>query len=168
MTMKTIHVDEGVYAHLLNNTLFIGEDASSILRRMLGLSGAKVSGAGKQAQEDSGPTTSSRPQQSAAFRGRNRGNATENFLQTLAELAAENRDRFHDVLQIRGRRRLYFTRSRETLEASGRSVKPVQIPGTGFWVVTNNDTPKKKRILKDVLEVLEVPRIDHAAWMGRI
>ena len=34
------------------------------------------------------------------------------------------------------------------------SITPKQIPKAPYWVVTNNDTPKKKRMLEDVLRIL--------------
>lgn len=61
---------------------------------------------------------------------------------------------FKTVLGIRGRQRKYFGKSAQELEESGKSVKPQQIPDSSYWVVSNNDTPKKRQILGDVLGVL--------------
>lgn len=55
----------------------------------------------------------------------------------------------------RGRIRKYFARSREDLEKSGHSVNAKEIPESNWWVVTNNDTRRKKDILRDVLLMLD-------------
>jgi negative modulator of initiation of replication len=54
----------------------------------------------------------------------------------------------------RGRIRKYFARSREDLEKSGHSVNAKEIPESTWWVVTNNDTKRKKDILRTVLVTL--------------
>lgn len=168
--MKTIQIDDAVYVHLLNNTSAIGEDASSILRRLLGLSGPReiLPRRTKQVPIGLGPVSPSLSAQEAVSRIRRRGTAAHDFLHALSELATNYGERFHLVLNVRGRRRLYFAQTQEALEASGRSVDPAQIPGTEFWVVTNNDTPKKRSILSEVLAKLDVPAAEQAQWMNRL
>lgn len=76
------------------------------------------------------------------------------FLFILSYLYKRNPDDFKKVLALSGRRRKYFSGSSQELEASGSSVFPKQIPNAPYWVVTNNDTPKKRRMLEDVLRIL--------------
>jgi len=58
------------------------------------------------------------------------------------------------VLNIRGRDRLYFATSEQALLQSGKSTNPKEIPGSGFWVITNSNTTKKKSMLTRVAETL--------------
>ncbi len=48
---------------------------------------------------------------------------------------------------MKGRERDYFAESSQELEAHGSSIKPKEIPDSSFWVVTNNNTPRKKLII---------------------
>ncbi len=57
-------------------------------------------------------------------------------------------------MTIRGRDRQYFARSEEALLTSGNSTNPKAIPSSPFWVVTNNNTTKKKSMLTQVAQKL--------------
>lgn len=145
--MKTIEIEDDVYNFLLRNTNQIGESASQILRRLLGI----------QKQEDmkveESNTELSECINSTAFKARSK--AIDKFLYILSFLYDRNPGKFKKVLELSGNCRKYFALSRKELEESGRSVYPRQIPNTTFWVITNNDTPKKKRMLVDVLRLLD-------------
>ena len=52
---------------------------------------------------------------------------------------------------VRGRRRIYFARTPEVIEQTGSSTKPQPIPGTPWYVATNNSTSRKQRILGKVM-----------------
>jgi negative regulator of replication initiation len=80
--------------------------------------------------------------------------AVGKFLFALSWLSKKHGDNFRKVFDIQGRKRRYFAESREAIEESGSSVTPQQIPDTTFWVATNNSTPKKQRMLADVMGVL--------------
>jgi negative modulator of initiation of replication len=69
-------------------------------------------------------------------------------------LHRQHPDTFARVERVRGRKRLYFAKDEQTLANSGVSVNPQRIPGTDYWVATNNDTDKKKEILAQVLRTL--------------
>jgi negative modulator of initiation of replication len=77
------------------------------------------------------------------------------FLATLSWLYAAHKDDFQAVERIRGRGRLYFAKSAEALEQSGRSVNPKQIPGSPYWVITTTSTDLKQEILFEVMKVLK-------------
>jgi negative modulator of initiation of replication len=76
------------------------------------------------------------------------------FLYILSCVHKRYPEQFKKVLAISGRRRKYFAVSSEELEESGNSVFPKQIPHSPFWVITNNDTPKKRRMIRDVLKLV--------------
>ncbi|MBR9727901.1 replication initiation negative regulator SeqA [Shewanella intestini] len=70
------------------------------------------------------------------------------LLQNLAEFAGNN---FEQVLQVQGKGRLYFARSKQELLDASKTANPKQIENVQFWVTTNNNTAKKQNILKEVL-----------------
>ena len=157
--MKTIEIENDVYEFLLQHTTRIGESASEILRRLLGIRGQR-GGIGSGGAAGSQSPTSVKSNQTeisdclndSAFMAQK--DVIGKFLFILSYLYKRSPDDFKKVLALSGRRRKYFAGSRQELEDSGSSVFPKQIPKAPYWVVTNNDTPKKKRMLEDVLRIL--------------
>ena len=149
--MKTIEVENDVYEYLLKNASEIGESASKILKRLLGISGKPIKCGGP----DSIPMELSEFLNGTAFKAQ--PDVIGKFLYLLSYIYQRDRERFEKkVLPIRfGKRRKYFAESKREIEQSGRSTYPQQIPNSPVWVVTNNDTPKKRRMLQDVLKILE-------------
>ncbi|MFT5790315.1 MAG: negative modulator of initiation of replication, partial [Shewanella sp.] len=163
-------VDEELYRHIASKTEQIGESASDILRRILGLRVDAVA----QAQ----PETISHPslesddtvvevvnepsvvesnatadfidlidaEQLAAQKG-----AVGRFLFILDTVYQTSNSQFEQVLQIQGRDRLYFATSKDALLKASKSANPKEIGNSGFWVTTNNNTAKKRTILSEVL-----------------
>ena len=80
--------------------------------------------------------------------------AVEKFLSLLSFLHRENRAQFAFVERFNGRSRKYFAQSKADVEQSGKSVNPKNIPGSGYWVVTNNSTHAKCELLLQVMRVL--------------
>jgi negative modulator of initiation of replication len=76
------------------------------------------------------------------------------FLVVLSWLHDRHTKDFVRVENIQGRGRLYFARDAETLNSSGRSVNPKQIPGTSYWVITTTPTDLKQEILERVMKLL--------------
>ena len=163
--MKTIEVDDGLYEYLRRNTVRIGETASDILRRLLHLTGPGENGGeasrrvrrGSKNHDTGGgvdqiPTELSKCLNSPGFLAQ--PDVIGKFLFILGYLHTRDPDKFKDVLEISGRKRKYFALTSAELEQSGKSVNPQRIPESQYWVVTNNDTSKKRRILADVLRVL--------------
>jgi len=61
---------------------------------------------------------------------------------------------FDKVLSIRGRNRCYFAKSEQAIANSGKSTQPRDIPGTGYWVMTNSPTSQKREMLEQALSLL--------------
>ena len=78
----------------------------------------------------------------------------EQFLAILSALHGAHSAEFAKVLDVKGRNRLYFAKSKEELLKSGSSTNPKQVPGSQYWVVTNNNTAKKVSMLTQVANVL--------------
>ena len=147
--MRTIEIDDDVYLHIAQNTHEIGEPASKILRRLLGLSRAMpaplqgIVGAGHElAAAISDPKFL---MQTAAV---------DRFLYFLGVAFIQKRTDFEKVLMIQGRDRKYFAKSKEEVEKSGNSTQPRNVPGTPYWVMTNSPTIQKRQMLRDALKLL--------------
>lgn len=80
--------------------------------------------------------------------------AVGRFLYVLSALEAEHKETFTGVVKIKGRDRLYFADNQEALVESGSSTNPKRIGETSFWVITNNNTSRKKWMLSEVAKML--------------
>ena len=78
-------------------------------------------------------------------------NVTDKFLFILSWAYSRRTEQFAGVSSVKGNHRIYFSQSPEEIEDSGTNTNPKQIPGTPYWVMTNNSTDKKKEILMKVL-----------------
>ncbi|WP_445768911.1 replication initiation negative regulator SeqA [Rheinheimera sp.] len=149
--MKTIEIDDELYQYIAGQTQRIGESASDILRRLLlGDSAAEVQPE-VATVADAGVTAVS----SNIFDLINRQDlqaeqsVVGRFLFILSTLARAHKKQFANVLEIKGRNRLYFGHSAEQLSEAGSSTNPKLIPNTDFWVITNSNTTRKKMMLTE-------------------
>ena len=172
--MKNIEIDDDLYLHIVANTQSIGENASSILRRLLKLDEKNSLNESSEQSAQVAPlpdnnaadietnlnavkessnieALDSRSESVFNFINKEelamqRG-AVGRFLLILAALYRAHPKRFSVVTEICGRDRLYFANSEAELAASGSSTKPKQIPESPFWVLTNSNTTRKKMML---------------------
>ncbi len=160
--MPTIEIDDVVYEYLLRKTVRIGESASEILRRLLEVPGPGTNGRGSReiSHPPMGPSGEllGPPAEVSDLlsdpRFQAERDAVGKFLFILAYLYRRDSKGFENVLNLSGRRRRYFGRSSEDLAKYGRSVFPKRIPDSPYWVVTNNDTAKKRQVLADAMRLL--------------
>ena len=185
--MKYIEVDEELYRHIASKTEHIGESASDILRRILGLPVDSIA--------QSEPETISHPSletnQSivepiveakvvnepvsadfielidAELLASQKG-AVGRFLFILDTVYQTSQNRFEQVLQIQGRDRLYFATSKDALLKASKSANPKEIGASGFWVTTNNNTAKKRTILSEVLTQFGTDETQVAAIVEKV
>ncbi|SNY42257.1 negative regulator of replication initiation SeqA [Arsukibacterium tuosuense] len=158
--MKTIEIDDDLYHYIAAQTRQIGESASDILRRLLlgeqqasqtsvdsSKPEAAVTAPAKELKDSNNPGTIfdlvSRQDLQAE------SSVVGRFLYLLSVLARVHKKQFNKVLDIKGRNRLYFATSAEALSEAGSSTNPKQIPNTGFWVITNSNTTRKKMMLTE-------------------
>jgi negative modulator of initiation of replication len=145
--MKTILVEDDLYSYLVSHTQEIGESATSILRRLLGL-------------QSTAAASKTRGDLVKVFDFLDRWdqfrhvNKARKFLQILSWAYQKHPNDFDRVLAIEGNRRKYFARDQRTLLESGSSTNPRPIPNSPFWVITNNSTAKKAEILSEVMRLL--------------
>ncbi|ASJ96840.1 replication initiation negative regulator SeqA [Shewanella marisflavi] len=160
--MKYIEIDEELYRHIASKTERIGESASEILRRLLGLDVETVAmeAPSQISQPGLDKEVATQSQQVAALDADSlldkaalaqQKGAVGRFLFTLEAIYKATPNQFDQVLQIQGRDRLYFATSKESLLKASKSANPKEIGNSGFWVTTNNNTAKKRTILSEVL-----------------
>ena len=171
--MKNIEIDEELYQFIASNTQFIGESASSILRRLLIVDDESPSSTFSNKQLLEKTIKQGNPEDSdidakiavkdineTVFNYVNKEelamqrSAVGRFLLILAALYRGHASQFSVVIEISGRDRLYFANSEKELAASGSSTKPRQIPDSPFWVMTNSNTTRKKMMLTKVAHAL--------------
>lgn len=151
---RTIELDDDVYQFLQRNVRDFGETVSAVVRRLHRLPEPKNGlGAARQSSRPAG-TRQSPLTRLLTSRSFSRRSATDKFLQILSIVHKDDPTKFTRVLEISGRRRKYFGRSREEIEKSGKSTHPQLIPASRYWAMTNADTRQKCDLLRRVLEDL--------------
>ncbi|MCW8090657.1 replication initiation negative regulator SeqA [Alteromonas sp. ASW11-130] len=171
--MKTIDIDDDLYAFIAGQTKHIGESASDILRRLL----MPETPPPVRNETPPKPVQKTEPEQKVGSMVPDEARVSsvgsddilekisetelaqftkrvDQFLFVLAQLFQIHGDEFGKVEQIRGKNRIYFAQSKEALLENGSSTNPKAIPDSPFWVVTNNNSAKKVAMLKEVLETL--------------
>ncbi|WP_392565607.1 replication initiation negative regulator SeqA [Utexia brackfieldae] len=159
--MKTIEIDDELYQYIASQTLHIGESASSILRRLLTqdeLNDANVPVISKRARANTERTDLvelSQVVQSDAFRLEKK--SVNRFLAILAALYSFNSSRFTlAAASLHGSKRRYLATSEGALIEHGNNTKPKEINGTSYWVVTNNNTARKRYIIEAIMKNMAI------------
>lgn len=89
--------------------------------------------------------------------------AIERFMTILSNLYHVDTYRFETAIQAeanaqqheKARTRLYFADNPDILLASGKTTKPKPIPDTPFWVITNNNTKRKRQMVEHLMQRME-------------
>ncbi|MGY3932359.1 SeqA protein [Aeromonas encheleia] len=152
--MKTIELDDDLYFYIASQTRHIGESASDILRRLLEQPShiavpvvepvaapqprVVADAVGLQALLDSGEL-------------QREEKSINRFMLVLSSLYRDNPESFTQATEIKGRKRVYFSRDPEALRASGSTTKPKQVPDTPFWVITNTNTSRKQNMVAQLM-----------------
>lgn len=168
--MKTIEVDEDLYRYIASQTQHIGESASDILRRLLNVD---------KSNQQSAPVIPVQPQGivvsrdaakeekvdsvkemrslliSDEFAGLKK--AIDRFMLVLSTLHHIDPEGFSEATQVKGRKRVYFADNEQTLLESGNTTKPKAIPGSPFWVITNNNTSRKRQMVDQLMTRMSFP-----------
>lgn len=162
--MKTIEVDEELYRYIARQTQHIGESASEILRRLLGL--PPFSGDARESPLPVEAVTAApvAPERLLELQELLDGNelacresAIDRFMLILSALYQTNAEAFTQATEIKGRKRVYFARTEEELLAAGNTTKPKAVPGTPYWVISNTNTDRKRNIVAQVMTTMGYP-----------
>lgn len=158
--MKTIELDDDLYLFIASQTRHIGESASDILRRLLSQpqTDLAVVAAEPVVATPSLPNVATeRPANSGLPALLDSGElvqeerSIQRFMLVLGTLYQDNPEAFTQATEIKGRKRMYFSRDPDALRASGSTTKPKPVPGTPFWVITNTNTSRKQNIIAQLM-----------------
>lgn len=153
--MKTIEVDEQLYRYIASQTLHIGESASDILRRLLGFShqaGADVLDfESRQSASENVVVPAQLQSLLDSQKLIQEESAVARFMLVLSALYQDQPDAFQQAADIKGRKRVYFSRDHQTLLSAGNTTKPRHIENTPYWVITNTNTGRKRLILEQLM-----------------
>ena len=182
--MKFIEVEDDLYRYIASQTESIGENASDILRRLLGLD--PIIAIKVEAPKNVDPIAPSTvvaskvvasikdelavikqefvhdgDLKSEDFKSlighqqiKQQKASIGRFMTILNLLYRQQPQNFSKVLNVSGRDRLYFAKEKQQLLDSGATCKPKLINETPYWVITNSNNGMKCRILKKVLKVM--------------
>lgn len=156
--MKKIEIDDELYQYIASNTQSIGESASQILRRLLQLDTELQSNTVADTEEAPKPAKPEQKEHKCdnVFNILNKEElamqkgVVGRFLFILSALHRTHKGIFDRVLDIKGRDRIYFATNKEDLLASGSSTNPKNIMDSGYWVMTNSNTTRKKMMVHEV------------------
>jgi negative modulator of initiation of replication len=181
--MKTIELDDDLYGYIASQTQHIGESASDILRRLLKVDEAAESPTTQEAVAEQTeviePEPSPEPKgivvgKEAAYEEKvdnvkylrellisdelaSKSKAIDRFMLVLSELHIIEPEKFAEATQVKGRKRIYFADNEDVLLASGNTTKPRAIPNSPFWVITNNNTLRKRQMVVQLMERMAFP-----------
>ncbi|EGU48191.1 replication initiation regulator SeqA [Vibrio ichthyoenteri ATCC 700023] len=168
--MKTIEVDEDLYRYIAGQTQHIGESASDILRRLLNVDGQVQAAQQQPIIEPIGLVVSKDAVKevqldgvkemrslliSDEFAGLKK--AIDRFMLVLSTLHRIDSESFSEATQVKGRKRVYFADNEQTLLANGNTTKPKAIPASPFWVITNNNTSRKRQMVDQLMSRMSFP-----------
>ncbi|MEA9439177.1 replication initiation negative regulator SeqA [Aeromonas caviae] len=153
--MKTIELDDDLYFFIASQTRHIGESASDILRRLLEQPGqlTPVAPVAAPTQSQSQPVADALGLEALLDSGelQKEEKSINRFMLVLSTLYRDNPEGFTQATEIKGRKRVYFSRDPEALRASGSTTKPKPVPDTPFWVITNTNTSRKQNMVAQLM-----------------
>ncbi|KEY91209.1 seqA protein [Candidatus Photodesmus blepharus] len=169
--MKIIEVDEDLYHYIAAQTKHIGESASDILRRLLSVDGNLMDSIELIEPTKQDTTANEDEKQNIQLivgvkeirsllisdefiRSKK---AIDRFMLVLSRLYHINPESFAEAAQVKGRTRVYFADNEKILLAHGNTTKPKVIPNTHFWVITNNNTSRKRQMVEQLMMKMSFP-----------
>jgi negative modulator of initiation of replication len=159
--VKTIEIDDQVFAELSQRATGFHVTPNDVLRRILNLSMPAVPRAARTGVATPAPAASTLVEFIRSDRFQRHRQAVDRFLAILGWLHGAHRIQFVDVvLGFRRGKRLYFAKSQEEIEESGRGITARPIPESQIWVLTTLDNKSKRIIIEDVLQELSYSRND--------
>lgn len=148
--MKTIEIDEELYQFIAGQTKHIGEDASSILRRLLNFNQPQMTKADPILAKQNHYPIFNDLLTSDTFS--NEKSIISRFLLLLGALYNYNPALFSiAATSLHGSKRQYLAKDKQSLETSGKNTKPREIVGTPYWVISNTNTARKLYIIESIM-----------------
>ncbi|OCG42096.1 hypothetical protein [Gilliamella sp. Bif1-4] len=148
--MKTIEIDEELYQFIAGQTKHIGEDASSILRRLLNINQSTSAKKQTIVQKENHYSLFNNLLTSDTFT--NEKSIISRFILLLGALYNYNPALFAiAATSLHGSKRQYLAKDKQLLETSGKNTKPREIIGTPYWVISNTNTARKLYIIESIM-----------------
>ena len=148
--MKTIEIDEELYQFIAGQTKHIGEDASSILRRLLNFNQPEITKIDPILAKENHYPIFNDLLTSDTFT--NEKSIISRFLLLLGALYNYNPALFSiAATSLHGSKRQYLAKDKQSLETSGKNTKPREIVGTPYWVISNTNTARKLYIIESIM-----------------
>ncbi|TSJ87888.1 replication initiation regulator SeqA [Gilliamella apicola] len=148
--MKTIEIDEELYQFIAGQTKHIGENASSILRRLLNFNQLVITKADPKVAKENHYPIFNDLLTSDTFT--NEKSIISRFLLLLGALYNYNPALFSiATTSLHGSKRQYLAKDKHLLETSGKNTKPREIIGTPYWVISNTNTARKLLIIESIM-----------------
>lgn len=156
--MKTIEIDEEVYATLARRAVGFGQTPNGVLRNLLNL-GEVAKGRPTDFLEKS-PVASFNSGLSGLVQdqGYTSLNHVGRFLAILSWLCKESPARVRDLLDLNRGGRPYFSDSKERLKKAVPYAQVRQVPGTEVWAMVTIENKTKRKILAELLDRYGHPR----------
>ncbi len=146
--MRTIEIDDDVFASLERRVCGFNDTPSSVIRRLL--------------SQDTSPPPSKSPRPdghadnpfsplltSPTYLVANAGSRYFQILAFLHKLQGE--EQFAQLETYHLGNRVYFARDAQAIESRGRSTNPKPVPGTRFFALSTLSNAAKRKIIHDVL-----------------
>lgn len=155
--MQTIKVEQDVFDDLLHEVVETGKSFSEVIRDALEKARLFVNSKSRGSETAPEEMNDSEDAELAEFLAspeyRAKETAVDRFLAVLSAVHSQRESEFEKILSLRGRTRNYYGKSRAELGESGSSVYPKPIPGSDYYVITNNNTDQKKAMLRRALKL---------------
>ena len=156
--MKTIEIEDAVYAALEKQVRSFGEKPNDVIKRIL----ASPEG---QKTNSNGAGLSERPiaEKSPLIRFVEspeylRGKAKERYFSVLRFIYSEKREQFEKLEGFRKGSRVQISKDAAKIRQSGRHTCPQKLDETPFWVMTNLSNERKQTLLQDIMQFLGYPK----------
>ena len=150
--MKTIDIEDDVFAALEKQVRGFNDTPSSAIRRLL----AQAPSAVPQPDHPAGQLPNGPPTNpfapllgSPSYLMANAGSRYFQLLAFLHQLQGEGQFAQLETANFGGR--AYFARDAATIEQSGSSTNPKPIPGTKFFALSTLSNSAKRKIISDIL-----------------
>jgi negative regulator of replication initiation len=159
--MKTIQLEDDVFAALESNVRGFNDSPNDVIKRLLGEFGESNNSVPKKPNPTIAPSSASQKVSAIVQLVQSpkylMGDAKDRYFAVLEFFYRHHRNEFSLLENYRRGRRINFARSAKTIEESGSSTFPEQIPNTPYYVLTNLSNPRKRQILEDILKMFKYP-----------
>lgn len=155
--MKSIQIDDHVFAELARHATGFNVTPNDVLRRILNLTTPALPSVMKLADN---PSSSAQiPQALTEFvkseQFQRHQQTVDRFLVILGWLhTAHPKEFVAAALGFRRGKRLYFAKSEKEILESGEGVTAKPIPQSPFWALTTLDNKSKRLVIEDILRTL--------------